>query len=690
MGLTAWLRGHSRSKLGSRADSSRSPPRRSRYRPQPPPPLGPRRDSVVGNVVSHYRADLVKIHHRLEDALIAFDREPDEYSLTLVIRRLRTRLDTALDTYYSALGSRSTDRITAVLDCAKRVDVRLASLDEEICAEVSRFQSAADEIAMYVRPGAPSGARNLYAADANELLLELVVYRTSWDAAIQGREGERLDEIESVLRSILDAGPSTPASAPLPIIRAVKDDHVTSSSSASPSASSSSDGTFAAAIRKSSRARPPPGPRRGAEAHERGRGSDDRRQRRRRRPADQRLDEVKSHDSSSQGTSPPLPPHRFPSNHYSRSRNSHSANSPSPSADSRSGSSRSRESQPTKIGAREEYKRVGRNGYGSRIRDNASDYVIQSAHSQDSRGDRAEPYGHGEHRRRSHGKSDAYDFRGEHKAYYPGANSSAESAERSQRSSARNENWSQRQVLSRSRTLRDMAAAAQSEYSNEGRGAHHEAAATAAAESMFSDYAKHAANEVPSSSGTGRSSTGGTSRNSRLSGRSQPPIAPGKSFASILYTTQNARSEGMSDRGLGFRPIEVRGDGRCLFRSVARARDVSRGNWDMSERAERETADDLRARTVRELKKHKALLTQFYVIETDFARYCKRMSNPRTFGGEPELLVLAKILHCPIAVYILVNGQYKQIQVYGRQYRAEPCRILYSDGVHYDALVTIK
>lgn len=682
MGLTAWFRGHSRSKSRSRADSSRSPPRRSRHRPQPLPPLGPRRDAVVGNVVSHYRADLVKIHHRLEDALIAFDRESDEYSLTLVIRRLRARLEAALDTYYSALGSRATDGITAVLDCAKRVDVRLASLDEEICAEVSRFQSAAEEIAMYVRPGAPSGARNLYAADANELLLELVVYRTSWDAAVLGRESDRLDEIESVLRSILDAGPSTPASAPLPIIRAVKDDHVTSSSSSSPSLSSSSDGTFAATIRKSSRARPPPGPRRGSEADARGRGSDDGRQRRRRRPTDQQLDEDRSPASSSQGTSPPPP------RHCSRSRQLRSANSPSPSADSRSGSSRSRELRPTKIGARDEYKRVGSNGDGSQSRDNASDFALESAHSQDSRGNLAEPYDPGKHRKRSHGKSNAYDYHGEHKAYYPGPKSSAESAEMLGRSSAMNENWSQRQVLCRSRTLRDMAAAVQSEFSIEGRGAHHEVEATAAAESMFSDYANHAANDVPSSSGTGRSSTGEISGNSRPSGRPLQPIAPAKSFASILYTTQNARSEAMSDRGLGFRPIQVRGDGRCLFRSVARARDVSRGNWEMSERAERETADDLRSRTVRELKKHKALLTQFYVIETDFARYCKRMSNPRTFGGEPELLVLAKILHCPIAVYILVNGQYKQIQVYGRQYRAEPCRILYSDGVHYDALVT--
>jgi hypothetical protein len=237
-------------------------------------------------------------------------------------------------------------------------------------------------------------------------------------------------------------------------------------------------------------------------------------------------------------------------------------------------------------------------------------------------------------------------------------------------------------VMSRSRTLRDMAVLARTVSQDEPMG--REAAATAVAESLFSEFAKHAAEEE-----SGTQVAGGAPEAER-DGQPRLEIAPAKSFASILYSTQNARSEALSDSGMAFQPRRVRGDGRCLFRSVAQAREVGRGNRNMGERSERETADDLRARTVRELKKHRALLTQFYVIETDFARYTKRMSNPRTFGGEPELLVLAKILHCPIAVYILVNGRYRQIQVYGRQYRAEPCRILYSDGVHYDALIVVS
>ena len=88
-----------------------------------------------------------------------------------------------------------------------------------------------------------------------------------------------------------------------------------------------------------------------------------------------------------------------------------------------------------------------------------------------------------------------------------------------------------------------------------------------------------------------------------------------------------------------------------------------------------------------ELKSHKELLQRFYVIEDKFGRYLKRMSQHRTYGGEPELLMLAKILHTPIGVYVMVEKLFRRIQLYGKQYTGEPIRVLYSDGVHYDALL---
>lgn len=159
------------------------------------------------------------------------------------------------------------------------------------------------------------------------------------------------------------------------------------------------------------------------------------------------------------------------------------------------------------------------------------------------------------------------------------------------------------------------------------------------------------------------------------------------SFASSLYRPQNARVGSITDAGLYLRRSNVRGDGRCLFRALVRCWSMQRGNAIMNERVERERADDLRQRAVSELRKQRELLDRFFVIEGDFEVYCRKMSSTRTYGGEPELLMLAKILTVPIAVYILRREAYRQIQVYGKQYRGQPLRILYSDGVHYDALL---
>lgn len=64
------------------------------------------------------------------------------------------------------------------------------------------------------------------------------------------------------------------------------------------------------------------------------------------------------------------------------------------------------------------------------------------------------------------------------------------------------------------------------------------------------------------------------------------------------------------------------------------------------------------------------------------------------YCGQPELLMAALLLHCPIAVYVRWAGAgppaarpLRQIQVYGRQYATIPLYLLYSDGVHYDALL---
>ena len=168
----------------------------------------------------------------------------------------------------------------------------------------------------------------------------------------------------------------------------------------------------------------------------------------------------------------------------------------------------------------------------------------------------------------------------------------------------------------------------------------------------------------------------------------------------------------VSDDGLQFDVSEVRGDGRCLFRAVVRSLwllgvmsdPTPRRKWwqPRSSRAESRRfdaaeaahADRLRLRAVKTIQQHEDLFQQFMVIETgrSFNGYLRRMKRPKTYGGEPELFAITKILKRPVLVYKSLRlGGVTRIQSYGEQYVAEPVRLLYSPGgPHYDALVAYE
>ena len=170
------------------------------------------------------------------------------------------------------------------------------------------------------------------------------------------------------------------------------------------------------------------------------------------------------------------------------------------------------------------------------------------------------------------------------------------------------------------------------------------------------------------------------------SGRMGGPLPP-QSFSSSLYRTLHRRQTSVQDLGSLLEPSRVKGDGRCMFRAVARSRAAATGNlssW--NDTMEREVADILRSKACDALLDHRNLLKTFYVVEGDFDRYVRGMRNTKQFGGEPELLMLARILHVPISVYIDNGQMYRQIQVYGRVYQGNPVRILLQ-GQHYDCLL---
>ena len=170
--------------------------------------------------------------------------------------------------------------------------------------------------------------------------------------------------------------------------------------------------------------------------------------------------------------------------------------------------------------------------------------------------------------------------------------------------------------------------------------------------------------------------------------RRTPRRTSAASFSAALYATPTRRAEAVSDVGVLLTCSKVMGDGRCLFRSVVRGRAVAKNEMVPKAHAEKKAADKLRARAVAELRRHRGLLLKFYVIEENFESYIERMALPRTYAGEPELLMLAKVLRMPIAVYLLMgNGMYRRIQLYGKHYQGEPIRIRYVNDTHYDTLM---
>lgn len=681
-----------------------SPPERRRLGARPPHRAQPSaRELQEARVIAAYRGELERLHRSSAERWAAFDAEPDEYRVTLELRELRRRMGAALEAYYAAVGARSPHAIEHVLDAIERGDERLARLDNEILAEVSRFASAADEILQRART-THLGQRGIVCADADDALIELELYRAGWEKAMDAHMIATLDRAQATLNKVVDGAAVQYRPPPL------------APRAASPPPSHPSllsETPVAAAVIGAS-----PMPDRVRErksASKRSRESRPRKGVRRKKsvlavaPVVHGLDEDDGTDvyNGAEGGAPGA------TSELQRTRSEgavlHSA--PQGAASPR--------------GWRGDRTRFPNRGHGADKRS------PQSSDEAPVVADKADLVSQPPSRRRRRQKASPRKMSksaplitpsspANSTAVYPGGGTVGQLGALGSSSSSGGgagtpngiENGSSddsgdeepmRMVMARNRTLRDMAESAR----HDGEELAEENAMAAGAAAMY--------NQQPPSPRLPRTPTA-------LSSSSRPPRAPPsvsrssstdhtdhtdrdrpsldhtpktsnlampqhQSFASTLYHTQNARKESISDAGIMLQRSNVRGDGRCLFRSIARGRAVARGRQIPSERAEREDADNLRERAVAELKRNRELLARFYVIEGNFAQYTKKMSHSRTFGGEPELLMLAKILHTPIAVYILFNDRYRQIQVYGKQYRGDPLRVLYSDGVHFDSLL---
>ena len=149
---------------------------------------------------------------------------------------------------------------------------------------------------------------------------------------------------------------------------------------------------------------------------------------------------------------------------------------------------------------------------------------------------------------------------------------------------------------------------------------------------------------------------------------------------------------------------KVTGDGRCLFRALAKGMAFNRG-IPLRPFEEKFDADDLRMAVKevicdngKERRQYEAALIAI-TVEEPLERYCQRIRTPDFWGGESELLVLSKLCKQPIIVYIPEHehkmgcrgSSFIPIAEYGAEFKKgkpkKPVRLLYSGSNHYNLLV---
>ena len=163
-----------------------------------------------------------------------------------------------------------------------------------------------------------------------------------------------------------------------------------------------------------------------------------------------------------------------------------------------------------------------------------------------------------------------------------------------------------------------------------------------------------------------------------------------------------------------FQCVKIKGDGRCMFRALALGlAHLSKHNMTSSE--ETKEADTLRnavfEQMCRDEEKRKghseASMSIKYGDPDGIEGYCRRIQKEDFWGGETELLVLAKLIRRPIMVYLPAHmaknaasgSGYVCIQTYGKEYASKmnkktgkvteraPVRLLYNGQTHYDLLI---
>ena len=139
------------------------------------------------------------------------------------------------------------------------------------------------------------------------------------------------------------------------------------------------------------------------------------------------------------------------------------------------------------------------------------------------------------------------------------------------------------------------------------------------------------------------------------------------------------------ERCADMRLRKVTPDGNCLF-SAATVCVMCVHDDDIGEDSIRENAQQLREEVVSFMREHKANFEPF--MTDNFEDYMCEMEKPHVWGGERELLAIAKVTDRQVHVYTENQGEIVKLVEYGDACaRASDAISLLFSTKHYDALL---
>ncbi|KXZ55075.1 hypothetical protein GPECTOR_3g231 [Gonium pectorale] len=178
------------------------------------------------------------------------------------------------------------------------------------------------------------------------------------------------------------------------------------------------------------------------------------------------------------------------------------------------------------------------------------------------------------------------------------------------------------------------------------------------------------------------------------SARRDAPSGAAGSPAPPLTRTAAAGPAGPQATSLptAFRVHRISGDGACMFRAVVQGAQYATRGKPMPPESEGAAAHNLRLAVVAELRKRRDEIEPFLPgIAADFDEYCRTMSHPMAWGGEPEMVMAVHVVGRPITVFHVPEqgGALEPIVTYGEgllESGLAPICLLWS-GAHYDLLL---